>query len=337
MTDMERLLSGALHAQAAGVERAQQAQQAQHTALVSDAADVVVLGDYPGRGVPRRHGYRPTLRTALGASVAAAAVAALAGGLVAMAAGSGHGTQHPAVSAAGRLTSAAVTSASPYGLAPGQYLHVHAGTSDTWIPADPSGAWVLVSDAPPELQSPGSAAPPPSVRETAKCGAFQSIGGYPGEPFPGCTAAVGWLPYRPQFAQSLPSDPAAIRASLAAFDRKYDAPPTGSTYTDRSNDDMWSVGDAFLSTGYAPNSVALAVIDALRGVPGVTVLHHVSNGSGQFGDAISYQWRKTSTNHGSDEVIFDPVTGQVIGTGGTWSLGSVATAPITYTVTTKTG
>ena len=309
MNDIETVLTGALHAQAHDAHR---------SAPAPDATGVVVRVDYLGRGTLRRRERhrRGQVALAASASVAAAAIAALAVGLLTHVGSSG-GTGH---ASAGAAASAASTP-SPYGLKPGQYLEVGGPPGGTFIPADPYGTWVRTTYV---VTTGSNGQVAERQRTTATCAVFPDV-----NPFvtpakvPGCTAAYGWVgPYRPPFAASLPSDPAAIRASLVAA-------------AQQSGNSAWTLATTFLDTGFVPNPVALRVIDAVKGLPGVSVSHHVANGAGDYGDAITFH-PPFGTGDYAESTIFDPATGQVIGTATDSPAIGRRTHPISYRVTTST-
>jgi hypothetical protein len=207
----------------------------------------------------------------------------------------------------------------PYGLRAGQYLKVtQTGSGRTvWIPADPNQQWrLLLAHSPKLLHFPNAGGP--ATDETAKCAAFPAFGTVQGSvTVPECVD-LGWTgPYRPQFAQDLPTDPAAILASLRRGLPKGPGAPGEWLLGE------WMYGTNSLEQGLMPNSVAKNIEAALRLLPQVKVTHAVRLPDGQLGDMLSIRIpAKPQAGLDSNTRFTDPKTGAAL-TDGSYQEGMV--------------
>jgi hypothetical protein len=310
MTDIEARLAEALHAQADGLlARHPDPAMARRVSRIEDS-NVILLAP-EARRHERGRGWKISA-SAIGAA-AAVVSCALAVNLTSHRASHdpAAGPKNVAVNAAAAGHQALPLP--PYGLRPGQYLKVTQTGSgrSIWIPADPNQEWRSLLPNAPKWGPPAD--------ETAKCAAFPAFAGAPG------CADLGWTgPYRPQFAQDLPTNPAAILASLRS------AVPKGAGSPDELLLGEWNYGTSNLVEGVLPDSVAKNVEAALRLVPQIVVTHGVRLPNGQVGDMLSVRLAgKTMDGHtrfvdpktgaaltnGSYQqgVVFDPNTGRVLG------------------------
>lgn len=284
MTDIETQLSAAL------------SEQARAAARSGTGPDGGTVFDVRSGPVGRR---RPVRRPiALAGSVLATAAAIVAAAVAVDSVNATHGSVSNTVAVGAPQTSAP----SPYGIPAGHFLKVTSGPRTYWIPSDITATWRLLNT--------GDGAP--TVDERARCAAFPFFGGnsdanqvpIPGS-VPGCTASLGWEWFRPQFTESLPSDPAAILASLEA-----NLPAQDNRWQRAA--DAFSNGTGFLAQGIVSDRVAKNIEAALGKIEGVVVTGHVSNGAGGYGTLIALTTPlKTTGKFTTSGVVVDPVTGRV--------------------------
>jgi hypothetical protein len=285
MSDIETKLTNALH---------EQAHAAAHGGSAMDSHAFDLLSGPVGR---RRTVRRPI---ALAGSVLATVAAIVA---ATVAAGSTNAT-HNTTGKAARAQAAAPQSSAPgpYGIPAGHFLKVTSGIQTIWIPSDMTATWKLHRD--------DDGGGPQD--ETARCAAFAFFGGrtdangnaIPGS-VPGCTAAARWNEFRPQFTESLPSDPGAILRSLE------NGLPAQDTPAQRA-DDAYSRAEGYLSMGVVSDHAAREIEAAVKLIPGVTATPHVSNGAGGFGELIAIPVRiKKTASFEVRGLVVDPATGRV--------------------------
>ena len=234
--------------------------------------------------------------------VAAAAVATVATGSLALSNKQHHASTSPPAAAA---AAAAATTASRSAAA-GSVTYVHDSDGpgvDVWIPSDRSGTWELVR---PDL-------PDASKTEKADCAAFrffqtaangvrQPDGSYKSlkrPHVPSCEQG-SWDFYRPAFAASLPTDPAALLAAMRKASYRH------------SDVNTFVTGSGFIDSGWVEPNVVANIVAALKLIPGVHVTHE-ANSAGVTGEALSYSGRAKPTVLEHYTVIVNPDTNQVIG------------------------
>ena len=255
------------------------------------------LTDPPERRTRRRVWLIPATAT-----VAVAVVASILAGTF------GSGSSGPPTAAAAvftRLAAVAKTqpSAAP---GPGQYLYVDSletNESDApevgctmlvperrqiWIGADGSG----------RLLENTRQATFPSASDRAACARANLLG----SAAPGTNDnwfAPGCLSLGPVNLQSLPTDPAALRARLDA--RQIEGGPGGPA------EDFTQIGDLLRETDASP-ALRAAIYKVAATIPGVEVLGPARDHSGRLGIGLAY-------NHGGGgmELIFDPHTSALLG------------------------
>lgn len=281
---------------------------------------------------PRRFGVRtrsgPRLRTLRSRTsrlvVSAVAVAGLVTvGVIWQVTGTGRaGGATPAAAAA--LTRAADTAISVRDpvVGPDQYLRVTTRAFGATFAQGPDGApvsWLDIQTF--QLFVPGDTSRPWVQRTTprvpyspddeAKAGA-NGAGGPVGAPM--ITRAPGgafygrfpgdWEAPTPGFLRALPRDPDALLAQIHRDSQGKGTSPDG---------EALALVTAVLACGFAPADLRAALFRVATRIPGVRVLQAQANLDGRTGVAIGRD-QPTEGNRGvRRETIFDPATGQVIG------------------------
>jgi len=282
--------------------------------------------------LPKRRPLRSPPARLLRLAGAAAAVVALAAGVVAVQSG-GHNAPGkapislPIVTAASVLQSAAdnVNSTDPV-VAPGQYRYIVHRAWDTattaaadgkpfavlaetlierWVPREWHDEWLLrrqptgnvewLLGTAEEAEEAGVPIGPDRNEELrARCGDFYVSEDVVIEP---CTEDGNWQSPTPEFMAGLPRDPAALHAMLKTG--------TGGEIADPEV--VVTVAD-LLRSGLVPADLRAALYRALALLPGLEITEDVANLAGKHGTAFGID-----SDIERQDLIIDPATGEFIG------------------------
>jgi hypothetical protein len=133
----------------------------------------------------------------------------------------------------------------------------------------------------------------------ARCGDFHGSSG--GSRAGSCAARTGgWQQPTPAFLAGLPRDPAALYARLRADTKGHGRDPDAEV--------LVYATDA-LRTGLVPADVRAALYRAVAHLPGLKIVDHQANLDGRQGVALGM----SDGGGGTQQIIFDPATGQFIG------------------------
>jgi hypothetical protein len=174
---------------------------------------------------------------------------------------------------------------------------------DHWVPADPTGDWLLdraatgrltpLQGSEAEFRETGVLDGSPQERLTARCGAFYGAGSDQ------CTGPGSWQVPTPEFIAGLPRDPEELFARLDA-----DAPENSRGAAEL----LVYAADLLRGPLLVPADVRAALYEALTRVDGLTVTPGAVDLDGRPGTALGIDDATSRM-----EIIIDPVTGTFIG------------------------
>lgn len=277
--------------------------------------------------LPKQPALRSPPRRALRLVASAAAVVALAMGLVAIQSGR---DQEPVVSATEALNAAAenITATDPP-VGPGQYRYTATRTwmvggsgsltwmseslDELWVPQDMAQEWLLRRSSTPgrtewirgsaeEAAENGIVLDEPWSHDfRGPCGDY----GADDEGRAPCTAEPTWYMPSPEFFDEMPRDPAALLARLG--EPVQGTIPVGDEHNGKPTTviDSAVVG---LGTGLVPADLRAAIYRAIALMPEVEITEDVANLDGRIGTAFGV------TEDGQrQELIVDTTTGEFLG------------------------
>jgi hypothetical protein len=278
--------------------------------------------------LPKQQALRSPPRRALRLVASAAAVVALATGLVAIQ--SDRGQEPVVVSSAEALNAAAEnTTATEPPVGPGQYRYTATRVSmvggtesltwmsesldELWVPQDMAQEWLLRRSSTPgttewirgsaeEAAANGIDVDEPQSHDfRGPCGDY----GADDEGRAPCTAEPTWYMPSPEFFDEMPRDPAALLVRLG--EPVQGAIPVG----DEHNGKPATVIDSAivgLGTGLVPTDLRAAIYRAIALMPEVEITEGVANLDGRIGTAFG-----VTKDGRRQELIVDTTTGEFLG------------------------